>query len=111
MNLILKIYDDKGKNIVKSYESTTYELMFGTVMSLMDLLKIEEIDNQLELLKVVHGAWTEIKEVLGGVFPDVTEDEWRHVKVKELLPIVVDIAKFAVSDMLSIPTEKNGVRE
>lgn len=107
MNLILKIYDDKGQNVVKSYESTTYELMFGTVMSLMDLLKIEDIDNQLELLKIIHNAWAEIKEVLSGVFPEVTDDEWKHVKVKELLPIIIGIAKFAVSDMLSIPTEKN----
>lgn len=107
MNLILKIYDDKGQNVVKSYESTTYELMFGTVMSLMDLLKIEDIDNQLELLKIIHNAWAEIKEVLSGVFPEATDDEWKHVKVKELLPIIIGIAKFAVSDMLSIPTEKN----
>lgn len=107
MNLVLKIYDDKGQNVIKSYESTTYELMFGTVMSLMDLLKIEDLDNQLELLKVIHNAWAEIKEVLSGVFPEVTDDEWKHVKVKELLPIIVGIAKFAVADMLSIPTEKN----
>ena len=38
MNLVLKIYDDSGKNIVKSYESKTYDLMFGTVMKLMELL-------------------------------------------------------------------------
>lgn len=107
MNLILKIYDNKGKNIIKTYESSEYDLMFGTVMSLMDLLQIENLDDQLELLKVIHGAWNEVKEVLSGVFPEVTDDEWKHVKVKELLPIIIDIAKFAVSDMLSVPTEKN----
>lgn len=106
MNLILRIYDDKGKNVIKSYESTTYELMFGTVMSLMELLKIEDLDNQLELLKTVHGAWSEIKSVLGEVFPEVTDEEWKHVKVRELLPIIVDIAKFAVTDALSIPVDK-----
>lgn len=107
MNLILKIYDEKGQNIVKTYESQSYDLMFGTVMSLMDLLKIEDLENQMDLLKIIHGAWSEIKEVLSGVFPDVTEDDWKHVKVKELLPIIVNIAKYAITDMLSIPTEKN----
>lgn len=107
MNLILKIYDEKGQNIVKTYESQSYDLMFGTVMSLMDLLKIEDLENQMDLLKIIHGAWSEIKEVLSGVFPHVTEDDWKHVKVKELLPIIVNIAKYAVTDMLSIPTEKN----
>lgn len=104
MNLILKIYDDKGKNIIKTYESSPYDLMFGTVMSLMDLVKVEELNNQMELLKIIHNAWNEIKEVLSGVFPGVTDEEWKHVKVKELLPIIVEIAKFAVTDMLSIPT-------
>ena len=105
MNLVLKIYDNKGKNIIKSYESSPYDLMFGTVMSLMDLVKIESIDDQMELLKVIHSAWDEIKEVLSGVFPKVTDEEWRHVKVKELMPLIIDIAKFAVTDMLTIPTE------
>lgn len=107
MNFVLKIYDDKGKNVIKSYEASEYDLMFGTVISLMDLLKIEDIDNQIEMLKMIHSAWTEIKEVLSGFFPKVTDDEWKHVKVKELLPIIIGIAKFAISDMLSIPTEKN----
>lgn len=106
MNLVLKIYDDAGKNVVKSYESSTYDLMFGTVMSLMDLLKIEDLDNQVELLKTIHGAWGEIKSVLSSVFPNVTDEEWKHVKVKELLPIVIDIAKFAVTDALSVPVDK-----
>lgn len=104
-NLILNIYDSTGKNIIKTHKSTTYDLMFGTVMSLMDLLKIEDLENQVELLKVIHNAWTEIKNVLSEVFPEVTEDEWKYVKVKELLPIIVNIAKFAVSDMMSIPTD------
>lgn len=105
MNLVLKIYDESGKTVIKSYESTTYDLMFGTVMNLMELLKIEEIDNQMEMLKTIHKAWDEIKNVLSGVFPEVTEDDWKNVKVKELLPIIVEIAKFSVTEMFTIPTD------
>jgi hypothetical protein len=107
MNLILKIYDDSGKNIVKSYESKTYDLMFGTVMKLMELLKVEDMDNQAEMLKTIYGAWKEIKTVLAGVFPEATDDDWKHVRVKELLPMILEIAKFSVTEMFTIPTEKN----
>lgn len=107
MNLELNIYDDAGQNVVKTCKATTYDLMFGTVMSLMELLKIEELDNQMEMLKTVHNAWDEIKTVLSGVFPDITDDDWKHVKVKELLPTILEIAKFAVSDMFSIPTDNS----
>lgn len=107
-NLILKIYDDSGKNVVKSYTASPYDLMFGTVMKLMDLLKIEDMDNQAEMLKTLYSAWGEIRVVLAGVFPDVTPDEWEHVRVKELLPLILGIAKYTVSEMFNIPTnEKN----
>jgi hypothetical protein len=107
MNLVLKIYDDSGKNIVKSYESKTYDLMFGTVMKLMELLKVEDMDNQVEMLKTIYDAWEEIKTVLAGVFPEATDDDWKHVRVKELLPMILEIAKFSVAEMFTIPTEKN----
>lgn len=106
MNLILKVYDDNG-NIVKTCESRTYDLMFGTVMNLMDLLKIEDMDNQLEMLKTIYTAWDDIKNVLSEVFPDASDDDWKHVKVKELLPIILDIAKFSVTEMFSIPKDNS----
>lgn len=105
MNLILKIYDDKGQNVVKSYESTTYDLMFGTIMKLMELLKIEDMDNQMEMLKTIYEAWDEIKVVLSAVFSEATDEDWKHVKVKELLPIILDIAKYSVTEMFVIPTD------
>lgn len=103
-NLVLKIYDNTGKNVIKSYESTTYDLMFGTVMSLMEVLKIEDMNNQMEMMKTIYEAWDEIKSVLSAVFPDVTNEDWKHVKIKELLPIILEIAKFSVSEMFVIPT-------
>lgn len=104
MNLILKIYNNNG-NVVKSYESATYDLMFGTVKKLMELLKIEDMDNQMEMLKTIYEAWDEIKVVLSGVFPEVTDEDWNHVKVKELLPIIIEIAKYSVTEMFTIPTD------
>ena len=108
MNLVLKIYDKSGKTLEKSYEASTYDLMFGTVMNLMELLKIEDMDNQAQMLKTIYNAWGEIRTVLAGVFPEVTEDEWKRVRVKELMPLVLDIAKYAVTEMFVIPkSEKN----
>lgn len=101
----LNIYDAKGKKVVKTYESETYDIMFGTVSAIMDVIKVDQIDDQAELVKVICSAWNEVTDVLGGVFPGVTKEEWKHVKVKELIPIIIEIVKFAVTDMLSIPTD------
>ena len=103
MDLKLNIYDKTGKSIVRTAESDTFDLMFGTVMSLMELLKIEDMDDQLELLKIVAGAYDEITGVLSAVFPDITPNEWKCIKVKELMPVILDIAKSAVSETFVIP--------
>ena len=107
MNLVLKIYDKSGKTVMKSDEASTYDLRFGTVMKLMDLLKIEDMNDQMQMLKTIYGAWEEIRTVLAGVFPEATDDDWKHVRVKELLPMILEIAKFSVTEMFTIPTEKN----
>lgn len=105
MNLTLNIYDASGKEVIKTVKSNTFDLMFGTIVKLMDLLKIENVDNNLEVLKMIYGAWNEIKEVLSTVFPDVSEDDWKHVKVKELIPIIIEIGKFAITEALTIPSD------
>ena len=102
--LILNVYADDG-SIDKTYKASTYDLMFGTVMKLMELLKIEELDDQVEMLRTIYGAWNEIQTVLTGVFPQATADDWNHVKVKELLPLIVSIAKYSVKEMFTIPTD------
>lgn len=106
-NITLHIYDKSGKDLVKMYEAQPYELPFGTVRKLMGLLKIEDMNDQAQLLNAVVGAWDEIMDVLGNVFPDCTDEEWDQVKTKEVLSVIIAIAKYAVSDVFVIPTEKN----
>lgn len=107
-NITLHIYDKTGKNVVKMYEAEPYELEFGTIRALMELLKIEDMTNQAELLKTLAGAWDEVINVLESVFPECTAEEWKTVKVKEVLKVVIAIAKSAISDIfVTVPTEKN----
>lgn len=106
-NITLKIYDKSGKNVVKMYEAEAYELPFGTVRKLMALVKIEDMTDQGELLKTVAGAWDEILNVLYTVFPECTEEEWDTIKAKDVLAVIIQIAKSAISDIFIVPTEKN----
>lgn len=103
MNLTLNVYD--GKEIIKTVKSTTYDLELGTVIKLMKLLKIEDTENELELLKIIAGAFDEIIDVLSNVFPDMEEDDWNHVKLKEIVPVIINIAKFSVTETLKIPSK------
>lgn len=101
----LNIYDSRGKEVVKTCEASPYDIMFGTVAAIMDVIKVDKLENNAELVKTICTAWDELTDVLGAVFPDVTKKEWKHVKVKELIPIIIEITKFAVTDMMAIPTD------
>lgn len=105
MKLTVNIYDERGRNIVRTANAEMYDLSMGTIRRLMKLLKIEDTKNTVQVLKALTGAWDELIVVLGYIFPDVTDEEWDTVKVKEIVPLVVNIAKYAVSDALTIPSD------
>lgn len=103
----LNVYDKTG-NIKKAVEAEMIDLEFGTIRSLMELLKIEDVSDTTGLLRMVYNAWDEITGILNNAFPDMKHDDWDHVKLKELIPLLLDILKYSFSEILTIPgDEKN----
>lgn len=105
-SLELNIYNKKGE-VTKTAKAQTVDIEFGTIRKLMELVRIDNIEDTAELLNVIWGAWDEITNILGECFPDMEQGDWDHVKVKELIPLVVQIFRFAFAEMLTIPQEKN----
>lgn len=106
-NIKLNVYGDDGKTVVKTLSGTEYDLTFGTIRKLMALLKIDKANNTLDLLARINDAWDDITKILDNIFEEATEEDWAHVKVKELLPVIVSIVKYSLAQALTIPTEKN----
>ena len=103
MHLTLNVYNKN--EVVKTVKSTAYDLEFGTILKLMKLLKVEDAENEFALLKIIAGAFDEIVDVLSNVFPDMTDEDWEHVKMKELVPVIIGISKFSVTETLKIPSD------
>lgn len=102
--LILNIYDENG-NIIKTATANLIDLEFGTILAIMALLNVDDIDNTSELLKVVAGAWNEVTLIMRQIFPELEESDFKHVKIKELLPIIVLILKDSFASLLDIPSD------
>lgn len=104
MELKLNVYDDEN-NVVKTATAEVTELKFGSIRSLMKLLKVDDINDTAQLLKVVYGAWEQLTKILNGCFPDMTDEDWDNVKISELVIVLVTILKYSFTQMLSIPTD------
>ena len=104
--MILNVYDVEG-NVIKTVEAENLDIEFGHIRSIMRLLDVDNINDTWALLKTVYSAWDKLTEVLSQVFPDMEDEDWEHVKIKELVPEFLQIVRDSFAEILTIPTEKN----
>lgn len=105
-NLTLNVYDTDD-NIIKTCTAQFVELHFGAIRSIMKLLKVDQIETNLELMNAISDAWEQLTVILGKCFPEMEDSDWDNVKMSELMPIVVSILKQSFNKMMDIPREKN----
>lgn len=113
MELKLNIYKN-SKEIEKTYTSNDCDIMFGTcenIIALMDFnfLADETTDNDKlisAVTKIVKGSLNEVKNLLKEVFPDVTDDELKRTKVRELVQVVINIVKFTFTGIADVGKKK-----
>lgn len=106
MELKLNIY---GKGTVeKTYMTDTYDLMYGTIEDLLEIVDFDKMDDNVEIGKMILKILPKIKPFLKDVFDGLTDDELKRTKVKELIPLFIDIFKFSLNELSSIGgDEKN----
>ena len=104
----LNIYKEGNKyEIEKVYTAESYELMMGTVEDIVGIIDLEKIDDDKEIAKMILKGYGQIKPLLIDVFPGLTEDEIRRVKVPELVPVIIGIGKAALESMTVFQKAKN----
>ena len=107
----LNIYEKK--EVVKTYEAETYELMFGTVEDILRLIKIDDMKSgsDTEIIKMVGsmliGGLDDVKFLLFDVFDGLTDDELRKTRISEIAGVLVEVVKFAILEMNKNITSKN----
>jgi len=99
----LNIYD--GKDIVKTYTAETYDLMFGVIEDVADAINLDSLKNgdDTEIIKMagemILGSIGTIRELLKDVFEGITDEELKHVKVSEIIIVMVDIVRFTLRQL------------
>ena len=100
----IRVYDENG-GVVKTCSAEMIDLEFGTVRSIMEILNIESISDTGALLHTVYDAWDQLVKILNRCFPEMEYDDWDHVKLKELMPVIIGILKYSCGEIMTIPKD------
>jgi hypothetical protein len=99
MQLLLNIYDPQTNRITKQYKAETVDIMFGTIEDLIEIIDVEKLNDNMEWAKVIVLAMKKLKPLLKEVFTGVTDEELKNTKVKELVPLFINILSYMMSEI------------
>lgn len=99
----LPIY--QKKEIVKTYEADTYDLMFGVLEDVADAIKLDELKtgSDAEIIKMagklVLQSMDTVKGLLKDMFEGITDEEIKNARVSDIAACLVDVVRFTISQL------------
>lgn len=93
----LNIYKNQ-KDIEKTYEVDGYDIMYGTIEDIFEVLEdgADTLKDNDALLKIIVDNRSKLEDLLLDIFGSegLTKDELRRTKLKELIPVFVDLFRY-----------------
>lgn len=107
----LNVY--KKREVVKTYEADTYDLMFGVLEDVADAVHLDELKSgsDAEIIKIVgnlvlHSMGT-VRDLLKDIFPGITDEELKNTRVSEIAQVIIDVVKFTIAELMKGFGSKN----
>ena len=107
-----KINVHNGQTIEKTYIAKDYNLMMGTaedILNVVDIDKlsgdIESAEAEMEIFKMIIKSFKMFAPMIQEIFPDLTDDEYRRVPVKEVARVVIQVLKYTVSELFDVSSK------
>lgn len=106
-NIKLNVYAKDSKKIVeKTYSTQSYELMYGTLDDVINTIDIDKVGNKVEFARMIIGCFGKLKPIIKDIFPEITDDELKRIKVAELVPMFTEVVK-AITENIGLLNEGN----
>lgn len=96
----LNIYS--GKNIIKTYEVDNYDLTYGVIEDVIEIIDGRDLENKNDLINVAIDSFHLLRPLLKEVFDGLTDDELRTVKIRELIVVIVELIKASITNLKMI---------
>jgi len=92
----LNIYKNQ-KDIEKTYTIDAYDLMYGTVEDIFEVMDgLDEKSSDSDIVKVIQKNRTKLTALIKDIFPEITDDELKRIKLKELVPFFIDLFVYVI---------------
>lgn len=108
MEIKLNIFGE-DKQIAKTYTAEGYDLMMGTIEDFMEIIDVENLNDTTAVAKMVMKGYKQIKPLMKDVFPGLTDEEFRQIKINNLIEVIVSLGA-AVIENLGILKQGNSQR-
>lgn len=90
----LNVYKNQ-REIEKTYEIDHYDLMYGTVEDILAIFdEIDDMHDNMQIFDAIKANRTKLNDLLQDIFPELTDDELRRIKLKELIPVFMDLFRY-----------------
>lgn len=104
--ITLNIYG-AGKEKVKTLTTSGYDLMMGTVEDFMQIIDVDKLNDNMEVAKMVLNGFAQMKPLLKDIFPEMTDEDFKGIKIKELVRTIMQIGTSIVESLRVLNDEKN----
>ena len=107
----LNIY--KGKEVVKTYEIDSYDLTYGVIEDVIEIIDGKDLENKSDLVNIAIDSFHLLRPLLKQVFDGLTDDELRTVKIRELIVVIVELIKASIANLKMITGDdiKNAIAD
>ena len=107
----LNIYEKR--KIVKTYEADAYDLPFGVIEDVADVIKLDEIKtgSDAEMIRLAGGVILKckdtVKELMRDIFEGITDEDLRHASTTEMAAVLVEVVRYTFEQLSKGLTRKN----
>ena len=109
MKITLPIYEKK--EVVNVYEVDSYNILFGTVEDLINVIDLDSIgagdDFNRVVTKAIPKVFGMIKPLLKDIFDGLTDEEIKNCRLSDVVNVVVWVVKSSISQIDVNGSRKN----
>lgn len=98
--LTLNVYSRDQKTVIKTVTASTYDLTFGVLDDVIGLLDVVGEDSTPDdVMHAIAANWSNLKELLLVIYPDLEPEDLRNVKLTELVPVAIELVTSVVDGL------------